>query len=128
MRNTPGHIIDLVPTILEAAGGKPFEKWDGQPVPVAPGISLIPVFAKDGAVAHESLWWLHEGNRALRVKEWKIVAAGKDSPWELYDVSSDRSESKNHAKEMPEKVKELATIWANQFEEYTALARKDLPK
>jgi arylsulfatase len=128
MRNTPGHIIDLVPTILEAAGGKPFEKWDGQPVPVAPGMSLIPVFAKDGAASHNSLWWLHEGNRALRVNEWKIVAAGKDSPWELYNVSSDRSESKNQAKEMPEKVKELATIWANQFEEYTALAKKDLPK
>src|SRR6516164_6048795 len=46
LRHTPGHIIDLMPTILEAAGGKPFEKWDGQPVPVAPGMSLIPVFAK----------------------------------------------------------------------------------
>jgi arylsulfatase A-like enzyme len=86
------------------------------------------LFAKDGAIGHDSLWWLHEGNRALRVKEWKIVAAGKDSPWELYDLSSDRSESKNQAKDKPEKVKELAAIWAKQFEEYVAMARKDLSK
>jgi arylsulfatase len=72
------------------------------------------------------LWWLHEGNRALRVGDWKIVAAGKDSPWELYDMSSDRSETKDLAKDKPEKVRELAAIWARQFEEFSALAKKDL--
>jgi arylsulfatase A-like enzyme len=127
LRHTPGHIIDLVPTILEAAGGKPLEKWEGQPVPPAPGKSLIPLFKKDGAVTHDSLWWLHEGNRALRVGDWKIVAAGKDSPWELYDLSSERSETKDLAKDKPEKVKKLAAIWAKQYEEYKTLARKDLP-
>jgi arylsulfatase A-like enzyme len=126
VRNTPGHVIDLVPTILEAAGGKRLEKWQDQPVPPAPGKSLLPLFAKDGAVAHDSLWWLHEGNRALRAGDWKIVAAGKNSPWELYDLSSDRSESKNLARDKPEKVTELAAIWTKQLEEYTALASKDL--
>ena len=93
----------------------------------ASGKSLIPLFAKDGTVNHDSIWWLHEGNRALRVGNWKIVAAGKESPWELYDLSTDRSESKNLAKEKPEKVTELAAIWKKQLEEYTALASKDLP-
>ena len=79
LRHTPGHVIDLVPTILEVAGGKRFETWDGQPVPPAPGKSLVPLFAKDGTVTRDSLWWLHEGNRALRVGDWKIVAAGKDA-------------------------------------------------
>ena len=83
IRHTPGHVIDLVPTILEAAGGKRLETWQGQPVPPPPGKSLLPLFAKDGTVVHESLWWLHEGNRALRVGDWKIVAAGKNTPWEL---------------------------------------------
>ena len=128
LRHTPGHIIDLLPTILEAAGSKPFAKWQGQPVPNAPGKSLLPLFAKDGTVRHEFLWWLHEGNRALRVGDWKIVAAGTNSPWELYDLSSDRSESKNLAKEMPEKVRELAAIWTKQLEEFTALAKKSLPQ
>lgn len=127
LRHTPGHLIDLVPTILEAVGGKRFEKWGGQPVPSAPGKSLLPLFAKDGMIVHDSVWWLHEGNRALRVGDWKIVAAGKDSQWELYDLTSDRSESKNLAKEKPEKVIELAAIWTKQFEEYSALAKNDLP-
>ena len=88
---------------------------------------MVPLFAKDGTVAHDSLWWLHEGNRALRVGDWKIVAAGKDSPWELYDLSSDRSESNNLARAKPEKVSELVAIWSKQLEDYTSLASKDLP-
>jgi arylsulfatase len=125
LRHTPGHLIDLVPTILEAVGGKRLEKWEGQPVPPAPGKSLVPLFAKDGTVARDSLWWLHEGNRALRVGDWKIVAAGKDSPWELYDLKDDRSESRNLAADRPEKVRELAAVWQKQLEGHTALAGKD---
>jgi arylsulfatase A-like enzyme len=127
LRHTPGHLIDLLPTILEAVGGKRFETWDGRPVPPAPGKSLVPVFARAGTVSHDSLWWLHEGNRALRAGNWKIVAAGKDSPWELYDLTSDRSESKNLAADRPEKVRELAALWTKQFEDYAKLAAQDLP-
>jgi arylsulfatase len=126
LRHTPGHVIDLVPTILDAAGGKRLETWQGQSVPVPPGKSLVPVFAKDGAAAERTLWWLHEGNRALRVGDWKIVAAGKDSPWELYNLSSDRSESKNVAREKPDKVREMAAVWTRQLGQYTTLAGKDL--
>ena len=122
-----GHIIDIVPTILEAAGGKRIETWAGKPVPAFPGKSLLPLFAKDGTVAHDSIWWLHQGNRALRVGDWKIVAAGKESPWELYDLTTDRSESRNLASEKPEKIREMAAIWTKQMEEYAALAAKDLP-
>jgi arylsulfatase A-like enzyme len=127
LRRTPGHVIDLVPTILEVAGGKPPATWAGRPMPPAPGKSLVPLFARDGTVEHPFFWWLHEGNRALRAGNWKIVAAGKDSPWELYDLSSDRSEGKDLAKDRPEKVRELAAIWTRQFEETCALAARDLP-
>ncbi len=128
LRNTPGHIIDLVPTVLEAVGGKRPETWDGLPVPAPPGISLVPLFAKDGTAAHESIWWLHEGNRALRVGDWKIVAAGKESPWELYDMKTDRSETENLAPKMPEKVRAMKAIWEKQFADYAAQAGKDLSK
>ena len=96
-------------------------------VPPAPGKSLVPLFTKDGTVTHESLWWLHEGNRALRAGNWKIVAAGKDSPWELYDLTSYRSESRNLAAQKPDKVRELAALWTKQFEDCVALATRDLP-
>jgi arylsulfatase A-like enzyme len=127
LRHTPGHVIDLVPTILAAADGKPLDKWQDQPLPPAPGKSLLPVFAKDGTVARDSIWWLHEGNRALRVGDWKIVAAGKDAAWELYDMSQDRSETKNMAADKPEKVRELAEMWDKQLKDFTTLATKDLP-
>jgi arylsulfatase len=67
------------------------------------------------------------GNRALRGGNWKVVAAGKGSPWELYDLTSDRSETRNLARDRPEKVCELAALCAKQFEDYAALATKDLP-
>jgi hypothetical protein len=45
----------------------------------------------------------------------------------LYDLTSDRSETRNLAGDRPEKVRELAAIWTKQFEEYSALAARDLP-
>ena len=126
VRHSPGHVIDLVPTLLELAGGRPPAAWRGQPVPPAPGKSLVPLLAEDRTVTHDSLWWQHEGNRALRVDDWKIVAAGNGSPWELYDLAHDRAESKDLAAKEPEKVRELADAWAKQTEAYRSLARQDL--
>ena len=68
------------------------------PAPASPGLSLVPAFARDGTVKHEELWWQHEGNRAIRVGDWKLVAAGRDGPWELYDLASDRTETKDLAR------------------------------
>ena len=74
-----------------------------------------------------SLWWLHEGNRALRVGDWKIVAAGAKAPWELYDLGNDRGESNNLADKYPEKVSELAAIWDQHTEATRARALEELP-
>jgi arylsulfatase len=74
LRRNPGHVIDLAPTILELAGGQRPEVVDGAPFP-SPGRSLVPTFARDGTVSHEYLWWQHAGSRAIRVGDWKLVAA-----------------------------------------------------
>jgi arylsulfatase len=124
LRHNPAHLIDVVPTVLEVAGGRRIEIWEGMPVPLPPGKSLVPAFKKDGSVSHEFLWWQHEGNRALRVGDWKIVAAGADSPWELYDLKTDRAEAIDLAAARPEKVQELARIWTYHFEEFCDLAKK----
>lgn len=124
LRHTPGHVIDLAPTILDVAGGKPFESWEGTLVPASPGKSLRPAFAEDGKVSHETLWWLHEDNRAIRAGNWKLVAA-KNTPWELYDLTTDRAESKNLAADQPDKVRELEQLWNKQLEECRLLATAD---
>ncbi|MFV1966865.1 MAG: arylsulfatase [Pirellulaceae bacterium] len=116
LRHNPGHVIDVVPTILEVTGAIRFETWDDQPVPSPPGKSLLPAFANDRSVSHEDLWWCHEGNRAIRSGDWKLVAA-KDDPWELYDLKSDRNETRNLASQYPEKVRTLAKRWAQRTKE-----------
>jgi arylsulfatase len=126
LRHDPGHLIDLAPTILEAAGGRWPSTFAGRPLPPPPGKSLLPALAKDGSVAHDYLWWYHIGNRAIRMGDWKLVAA-KDSPRELYDLRTDRSESQNLAAQEPDKVRELEESWTRHLEEFRRLALEDLP-
>ena len=78
---------------------------------------MVPAFAKDVFIPRASLWWLHEGNRALRVGDWKLVAA-KGDPWELYDLRTDRAEQINLALKMPDKVKELEHVWQEEADRY----------
>jgi arylsulfatase len=127
LRQTPGHLVDILPTVMELATGKPFANNRGDAAPAFPGRSLVPAFAKDAVIPRESLWFLHEGNRALRAGDWKIVAAGQESPWELYNVATDRSETRNVAREQPEKLRELVALWTRQTEEYRKWAEKDAP-
>jgi arylsulfatase A-like enzyme len=96
-------------------------------VPTPPGKSLSAAFAKDGAVPHDELWWCHEGNRAVRAGDWKLVAAGTQAPWELYDLRRDRCETKDLAGEHGDKVRELEQLWNKRMNEFRALALKDPP-
>jgi len=122
LRHDPTHLIDLAPTILEMAGGK----WPADNLgPPPPGQSLVPSFRKDGAVRHDYLWWYHKGNGAIRVEDWKLVAAGTSS-WELYDLSTDRSEAHNLAATHPDRVKEMEKEWTRRTEEFKTVAMQDL--
>ena len=119
-------MIDIVPTVLDVVGIEKPTHWDGEAIPVAPGKSLVSAFAKEKTIHRDSLWWLHEGNRAIRVGNWKLVAAEND-PWELYDLTSDRAEQYNLASKMPDKVKELESVWQDQTNDFAELAAKTLP-
>jgi len=125
LRDNPGHMIDIVPTLLEIVGGQRPEMVAGLPVPPLPGKSLVPVFAKDHTVQHDFLWWDHDGNRAIRIGDWKLVD-DHAKPWELFDLSKDRSETKDLASVYPEKVKEMEQAWLKHAQELHDLASQDL--
>lgn len=121
LRRTAGHAIDIVPTVLELAGADRLSIVTDPKTPASPGRSLVASFAKDGADLHESLWWLHEGNRAIRMGHWKAVAA-KGEPWELYNLDVDRSEQSDHSKSEPDRLAQLTARWEAMTERFTAIA------
>lgn len=105
----PGHVIDIVPTVLELAGVTYPAELKGRKLAPLDGRSLAPILfgkTRDGA----PIFWEHEGNRAVRNGDWKLVAR-KGAEWELYNVANDRTELKNLAKDQTEKTKELKALW-----------------
>ncbi|MFO0060673.1 MAG: sulfatase/phosphatase domain-containing protein, partial [Planctomyces sp.] len=127
LNNTAAHMIDIVPTVMELAGLTVPDSWNGEQRPPAPGKSLVPTFSADTSIQRDCLWWLHEGNRAVRVGDWKLVAA-KNDPWELYNIASDRAEQINLASQHPDKARELEAVWKSQTDAFTALAAKTRPE
>jgi arylsulfatase len=73
------------------------------------GRSLAPLFT-GGKIEREAIYWEHEGNRAVRVGDWKLVADNK-KPWELYNIAKDRSEQHDLSSQEPERVRKLAEMW-----------------
>jgi arylsulfatase A-like enzyme len=110
LRHQPGHLIDVMATCLDVAGAKPPTVRQGQPVPPPEGKSLLPAFAGK-LLDREAIYWEHEGNRALRAGDWKLVAKGPGAKWELYDMAEDRTELHDLAGQQPEKVTQLAAKW-----------------
>jgi arylsulfatase A-like enzyme len=111
-----GHVIDLMPTCLEAARvDYPRHHQDRSLVPLE-GRSLLPAFRAETRQADRTLFWEHEGHRAVREGPWKIVAA-QDGSWQLYDLATDRIESRDLSSTQPEKVRKLAAqydAWAQR--------------
>ncbi len=110
IRKAVGHVIDMVPTILDLAGATPAKKK----VPF-PGQSLLPTFEVDTDESR-TLWFSHRNHEALRNGDWKLVKTS-EGPWELYNLNKDRAETKNLAGQHPEKVKELTRQWEARVEQ-----------
>lgn len=105
-----GHLIDLAPTFYELAGIKYPTKYKGITTNPLPGKSLLPVLTgKANEVQRgEPIFWERAGNRAVRKGKWKIVSTYPALQWELYDIESDRGETKDVASQYPATVSELA--------------------
>jgi arylsulfatase len=126
LRRAVAHVIDLAPTILQLAGGRWPTEHDGIVLPPAPGRNLSTAFSRDVKIDRPLLWWFHQGNKAIRVDDWKLVAAG-NGPWELYDLHRDRAENHDLAGQHPEKVSELQQLWQNTAEEFKKFSRSREP-
>jgi arylsulfatase A-like enzyme len=110
LRKQPSHLIDIMATCVEVAGAPPLQELGDKPVLPLEGRSLVPAFA-DKPIAREALYWEHEGNAAVRVGDLKLVRAGRNSAWELYDLARDRTEQHDLAAAQADKAKELAAKW-----------------
>lgn len=104
LRKEPGHVIDIAATCVDLSGAT-YPK-DATPLE---GKSLRPVFANK-PLERDAIYWEHEGNRAVRVGDWKLVAKS-NRKWELYDLATDRVEATDLAAKHPEMVKRLAEKW-----------------
>ena len=113
LRQTPGHLIDIMATCLDVAQAPYPKSFNASHITPLEGKSLLPVFARD-TLPRELIFWEHEGNRALRMGNWKIVSKGFDTPWELYDMEKDRAELHDLSATYPETLKHMTAIWERE--------------
>jgi arylsulfatase A-like enzyme len=136
VRHQYHHSTDLVPTILDACGLKMPKVYRGVEQYPLSGISMRYTFdAKpDGPTKKERQYYSMLGTRGIWQKGWKasamhaaLVGTGhfdKDE-WELYNTDVDRSESKNLAKQHPDKLKELIKVWFDEADKNLVLPLDD---
>jgi arylsulfatase A-like enzyme len=119
VRQDLGHVIDLVPTLYELAAGRTGTPPMDARAPAFPGRSLVPALMKGAEVEREFLYFHHDGNRALRLGNWKLVAGRpQTNRWSLYDMRLDRTELHDEAARYPERVSAMAARWESLEREY----------
>jgi arylsulfatase len=111
LERQPGHITDLMQTCIALSGAQYPREVNGHPTIPLAGVSLLPAFRGESLGRTSPIFWEHEGNRAVRIGPWKLVAKGAAGMWELYNIDSDRAELHNLADRQPERVKELSAQW-----------------
>jgi arylsulfatase len=139
IRNQFHHMIDIVPTILEATGIPAPEIVDGIPQKPIEGVSMVYTFDKANANApstHHTQYFEMMGDHSIYHDGWiastKVmrppwVTAGPVSqdpasfPYELYDLTKDWTQSDNIADKNPEKVKEMDALFWQEAEKYQVL-------
>jgi arylsulfatase A-like enzyme len=134
------HVIDIAPTLLEAAGiPEPLSVNGVQQKPIE-GVSMLYTFNDpEAAERHETQYFEMFGNRGIYHRGWTAVTRHKtpwlligettpsfdDDVWELYDTGKDWSQANNLAKVMPEKLHELQRLWLIEATRYNVLPMDD---
>jgi arylsulfatase A-like enzyme len=105
-----GHMIDLMATILDAAGAKYPSTFKGKRIHPLEGKSLLPTFKGQKREGHDAIFWEHEGNKAVKQGDWKLVSQYPDG-WGLYNLAEDRTEMHDRSIDQPKRVAEMAQLW-----------------
>ena len=111
---SPVHLIDFMPTILEVAQGQYPESYRGEEIHPLEGRSLVPFFEGASETTPRVLCFDHFESSAIRKGSWKLVRGNtrfNERTWELYDLSTDRCETKNLIQIHQKKAKELEGEW-----------------
>ncbi len=106
-----GHVVDVMPTLAELAGASYPERRGEQPILPVEGQSLLPILQGRQRPGHDHLCWYLYGNRAIRRGRWKLVWGVTAEKWELYDMQTDRTETRDLASRHPQRVADLAALW-----------------
>jgi arylsulfatase len=116
-------VADIMPTLLEVAGGKYPESFNGKAQPKLTGKSWLPVLNGQAASPRtdkDYIAWEVFGNRAVRQGDWKIrweiKPVGK-SDWELFNIAQDPAERNDLAAQNPDKLKEMLVLWDKYVQE-----------
>jgi arylsulfatase A-like enzyme len=140
IRNQFSHVIDLAPTVLEAAGIPEPTIVNGVQQSPYEGTSMLYSFndAK-AAERHETQYFEMFCNRGIYHKGWSAVTkhrtpwvltgqklvAFDDDVWELYDGNKDWTQSNDLSKKMPDKLHELQRLWLIEAVKYNVLPLDD---
>lgn len=106
----PGHLIDVMPTLVDVSGATFPKNVHNTAIIPMQGRSLLPAFQGRTLVRDKPIFWEHEGNRAVRDGRWKLVSRFK-RPWQLFDMTVDRTELDDLASAQPMLVKQMAKQW-----------------
>ncbi|MGB0768214.1 MAG: arylsulfatase, partial [Phycisphaeraceae bacterium] len=118
----PAHLIDVMPTLVELGRATyPENDHQGEVEPMQ-GASLVPIFGGETRQPYPMFFRFAE-NRAVRVGDNKLVSF-RGSPWELYDLSKDRTELNNLASENPAMVTMLSETWHHWAEHVNRMPEK----
>lgn len=132
LRSQFHHVIDVVPTILEACKIREPDEVDGIAQKPMEGVSMLYSFDDGAAKSRRTTQYFEmKCNRAIYHDGWiacsrlgtpwdrgKSGLSFEDAPWELYDVAADFSEADDLASRRPEKLAELQAKFVEEAKKY----------
>ena len=129
LSSVPGQILDLMPTLLEAAGAAYPRQFKDRTLLPAEGVSLLPSWRGDTLRRERPMFWEYEGSRAVREGDWKLVGE-RGRPWELYNLQEDRTEMDNQIDQNAQRARKMINEynrWAQRTGGRTTEAAMQMP-